>query len=169
MHSQFRNVAVLTLALSLPWLACAVGASAEDLRGIRKVMMSTWDKPEARLNVAPVVVVDGHALAGWTQAARGGRALLKRNAHGAWEVTVCAGDGLKEVHMLTMTGMPEATARTLAKDLASAEARLPAATRAKFASFEGVVTMDAAGHHAPGASGAAAHPHAPAASGAKSH
>lgn len=138
-------------------MVCAsVGATAADANpdqaAIRQVLMSTFDKPEARLLVDPVVVVGPHAVAGWTQGERGGRALLLR--HGTeWRITLCAGDGLRQAKVLHQAGIPQAEAQALAKDLATAEARLPAAQRARFSTFDGVVRMDASGQHPP------AHPH----------
>ena len=85
---------------ALAWLASlAVGttlpahAEDKDAEAIRHVLMATFDKPEARLQVAPVVVVGRHALAGWAQGDRGGRAMLYQHG-GQWQVALCSGDGL---------------------------------------------------------------------------
>ena len=120
----------------------------KDEASIRHVLMATFDKPEARLVVDPVVVVGVHAVAGWAQGERGGRALLLQ--HGSeWHITLCAGDGLKQAKLLREAGISRADADALAKDLATAEAKLPAAQRAKFSTFDGVVRMDANGQHPP--------------------
>jgi len=122
--------------------------TAKDEVSIRHVLMATFDKPEARLIVDPVVVVGVHAVAGWSQGERGGRALLMR--HGtAWRITLCAGDGLKQAKVLREAGISQANADALAQGLATAEAKLPAAQRAKFSTFDGVVRMDANGQHPP--------------------
>jgi hypothetical protein len=121
--------------------------------------MSTFDRPDARLTVAPVVVAGGYAVAGWVQGERGGRALL-RSEHGKWRLVACAGDAFKEVAVLEQAGIPAPTARTLAQSLVSAEAKLPAAHVQKLSLFEGVVQMDATGAHPPPAQhghGAKAH------------
>lgn len=134
-------------------LACAsLGAAAADTSAdqaaIRQVLMTSFDKPKARLAVDPVVVVGKHAIAGWAQGGRGGRALLLQ--HGTeWRVTLCAGDGLKQASVLREAGISLADAQALAQNLAAAEARLPAAQRAKFSTFDGVVRMDATGQHPP--------------------
>ena len=120
----------------------------KDEVSIRHVLMATFDKPEARLVVDPVVVIGAHAVAGWAQGERGGRALLTR--HGTeWHITLCAGDGLKRAKVLREAGISLADADELAKGLATAEAKLPAIQRAKFSTFDGVVRMDANGQHPP--------------------
>ncbi len=137
-------------------LAAPLAAQAADTpeqAAIRQVMASTWDKPEARLQVDPIVVLGNRAVAGWTQQQRGGRALLARDAQGRWRVTACAGDGLKEAKALELSGMPPAAARQLAARLAEEEARQPAARLALFSTFEGMVRMDGDGQHPPHAAG----------------
>lgn len=143
---------ILRPILAAACLCTSLGATAAepsaDQGAIRHVLMATFDKPDARLAVDPVVVVGKHAVAGWTQGERGGRALLLR--HGTeWQITLCAGDGLKQVKVLREAGISRADADALARELASAEAKLPAAQRARFSTFDGVVRMDANGQHPP--------------------
>lgn len=138
---------VLVLALWSVATDPAHATPSADEAAIRASMAATWDRPEQRLVIDPVVVAGRHAVAGWTQGERGGRALLQRNAHGQWEVTVCAGDGLKELTTLQQSGVDEPSARQLLKALADAEAKLPASRLAQFASFEGLLRMGASGHH----------------------
>lgn len=132
-------------------LACAIHVCAEetasslkDVEAIRALMVSTWGKPEATLVVEPVVVDGDHALAGWTQGKRGGRALLHKSA-GKWAIVLCSGDPLKYAPVLVEAGVPGTTAEHLARDLAEAERLLPAEQVALFSTFEGVVQVDA--HH----------------------
>ena len=138
------------LAAMVVWasLGAAAADATTDQASIRRVLMTTFDKPEARLAVDPVVIVGAHAVAGWAQGERGGRALLLRRG-AEWHITLCAGDGLKQAKVLRETGISQADADALAKSLATAEARLPAAQRAKFSTFDGVVRMDANGQHPP--------------------
>ncbi len=145
------------LALSLPVLAFA---HESDAHQIEHSMKRQFDRPDAPLKVAPVTIVGEHAVAGWTQQARGGRALLHKDKDKAgWSITLCAGDGLLQTEVLASAGVPAAQARQLAAAVGAAEARLPARQRQLFASFEGVVKVQA-GH----AHGAGAHAgHAPAA------
>ncbi|MEY4751226.1 MAG: hypothetical protein RIQ60_3440 [Pseudomonadota bacterium] len=119
-----------------------------DVPAIRHVLMAMFDKPEARLKVDPVIVEGRHAVADWSQGERGGRALMRRDA-GQWQIVLCAGDGLKQAAMLRDAGLDSAAAERLATRLAAAEARLDQAQLARLASFEGVVTMGADGHHPP--------------------
>lgn len=139
------------VALSLPLFAQTTDTA--DQAGIRQVMMKTWDKPQARLDVGPITVLADHAVAGWTQDGRGGRALLTRKSDGRWQVAACAGDGLKEVKTLELTGMPPATAREMARMIAKAEASVTPQRRALFSTFDGMVRMDSAGSHPPHAPG----------------
>lgn len=124
----------------------AAAADSTDQHHVRKVLMSTFDKPESRLQVDPVVVQGDHAIAGWTQGERGGRALLRRHG-GAWQITACGGDGLKDATTLVDAGIPAAEVKTLVQTLGAAEARLPAAQRAKFSTFDGLMRMNAQGTH----------------------
>jgi hypothetical protein len=156
------NRRTLLAAGLLAPLAGAWAKPAADEATIRALLMKAFDKPDARLTVAPVVVRGRYALAGWTQGVRGGRALLVRPDGGAWDISVCGGDNLLATDTLTLTGLPAAEAQALAQAMRQAEAGLPAATRARFASFDGLVRM-ASGQHPPGhghPAASAASPHA---------
>jgi hypothetical protein len=87
------------------------------------------------------VIVGAHAIAGWTQGERGGRALLKREDD-KWSVVLCSGDPIKEVASLVEAGMNENEARKLSAELAQAEATIDSKRRAQFSLFGGTVTMD---------------------------
>jgi hypothetical protein len=134
--------------VSLPAFALAIAlamtpthAAADDKGAVEKVMRETWDKPDARLDVGPVVVSADHAIAGWTQGDMGGRALLHRRA-GQWAVILCAGDALLSSAALQQIGLPAATASSLATNVRSAEADIAADRVAKFNAFQGMVQMD---------------------------
>jgi hypothetical protein len=120
---------------------------------IKALMAAQFDRPEQRLMVNPVVVEGDHAIAGWVQGDMGGRALLRRKGHD-WQLVLCSGDQIKAADALVQIGLPKAAAASLAKQLAEAESKLPHATLAMFSKFDGIVMMDAAGHHPP-----AHHPH----------
>lgn len=140
---RVASLAVLALAFLQ-----TVPALASDTDAIGAVMMKTWDKPDARLTVEPVVVSGDHAIAGWSQGDMGGRALLRKNgAH--WDVVLCAGDDLKKTGVLTKVGLPAAAASVLSADLARAEAKLPPDRLALLSKFEGLVMIGSDGHHAP--------------------
>lgn len=134
-------------------LACGAGAAQTahpngDEPQIVALLRATFDRPEAPLSVEPVVVAGDHAIAGWVQDKRGGRALM-RKVHGKWTIHLCSGDPLKHADMLASTGIPADVAKSLADRLATAERALPGATVALFATFEGVVHIDADGQHPP--------------------
>jgi hypothetical protein len=147
------------------WMAFASGAvhaAPTADAAVRAVMMKTWDRPEQRLEVDPVVVVGDHALAGWVQGDRGGRALLRKTAQG-WQVHVCGGDGLKDPVALRDAGLEASSARSLVAALSDAESRLPAAQVRRFSLFGKNVVVGpdhgAQAHEAAHAASAAPHGH----------
>lgn len=148
--SKISRAALMAATLSMCAMvtAHATDVSTSDRAGVNQVLMSQFDRPDARLTVDPVVVSGDAALAGWSQGERGGRALLFRTGHG-WQIALCGGDGLKDAKVLREAGVKGAAADTLARQLAAAEARLPAAHRARFSTFDGLLRMDASGAHPP--------------------
>lgn len=141
------SLALLTATMEWPAEASEAGASA-----VRHVMMATWDRPEARLEVDPIVIAGDHAIAGWSQGETGGRALLRRKGD-AWDVILCAGDDLKRADVLQKVGLAPSTAQTLAESLAAAEMALAPGRLALFSKFEGLVVVSPGGgghgRHAP--------------------
>ena len=142
-----------TCAVALACAMFAVGpaqAHESDQTQIHHVMMAAFDKPADPLKVAPVVVQGDYAVADWIQSGRGGRAVMHKE-QGRWTIMVCGGDGLKEAAALALTGMPTASAVTLAKALAAAEAGLDPTLLKQFAMFDGIVKVDAGhgAHHHP--------------------
>ncbi|MCX5581647.1 copper uptake system-associated protein [Kaistia terrae] len=120
-----------------------------DEHAIEHVMKSIWDSKESPLDVAPVVVAGDYALAGWVQAERGGRALLRRHGH-EWRIVLCSGDDLKSASNLVKAGLPQPEAEALSGRLADAEAKLDPKVVARFSLFEGMVRMDEQGNHGSG-------------------
>lgn len=139
---------VLVGALLASAGALRAAEAGGDAAAVRHVLMSQFDKPEARLSVEPVVVAGDAAVAGWAQGERGGRALLFRHG-GGWQIAICAGDALKDAKVLQEAGVKPADAKTLASALARAEAKLSASQRARLATFDGFLRMDAQGQHPP--------------------
>jgi hypothetical protein len=140
-------MAVLLSWSSLLWSGVLLAdTSGQDGVAIRELMQHTWDKPDAPLQVEPVVTADDYALASWTQGERGGRAILARR-DGRWQVLVCTGDGAKDVATLQQTGMPVAVAETLVADLVKAEENISPERREKFSLFGADVPMGASSHH----------------------
>lgn len=146
---RWLGVAALAVALS----SSIAPARADEVAAIRAVMLKTWDRPDNRLVIDPVVTREGHAVAGWTQGDLGGRALLRRDRTGAWVVWLCSGDSLKSAETLARTGIPVAVAHDLATALAQAEATLPSDRLERLARFEGTVLVAGDADHG------AAHPH----------
>jgi hypothetical protein len=139
-----------TLLLAGPALALAVPSAApaaqDDAAAIRHRMMALFDKPDQPLAVDPIVVSVDYAVAGWTQGDMGGRALLRRDA-GAWRIILCSGDGLTTEPLIRQAGATDAVAADLVGRLATAEAAIDPARRARFSLFQGVVPVDDGGHH----------------------
>jgi hypothetical protein len=121
-------------------------AAASDPEAIRHALVTTFDKPDARLAVDPIVIAGDYAIAGWVQADMGGRALL-RLRHGKWMILLCSGDAMKSGEALRHAGVPDPDAELLLSRLAEAEVVLPRDRVAMFAKFDGIVMMDAAGSH----------------------
>ena len=149
----------LLLALAV-LLACdvrlhadeAASAEVDAADGIRAVLAATWDRPDAPLRVAPVSIEGDHALAGWRQGERGGRALLRRD-DGAWQVLLCGGDALLDPAVLVQAGMTDAGAKALAAAERTAERTLPREHVDAFARFGALV------HMGEGGDAASPHPH----------
>ncbi len=155
----------LTLVMAVATMLAPtwVLAHGNDAHDIAVVMKKQFDRPEAPLVVEPVTVVGDYAVAGWTQTGKGGRALLQKDKH-HWVISVCAGDGLTQADVLKTTGMTAANAEKLSKAVTLAESKLSKDKLKLFASFEGMVKIDAAAGH--GAHGAPSAHSAPAAHGA---
>lgn len=141
-HGFFFVMALFMLFTALTGVARAAPSEADR---ISHAMKAIWDSPEAPLLVAPIVIEGDYALAGWTQLARGGRALLKHR-DGEWNVHMCGGDGLNDVETLTMAGMSAEAAERLVKNTSAAEAKLPTEVTAKFSTFGDNMVVDQ-NHH----------------------
>ncbi|GAB1715852.1 MAG: hypothetical protein NTAFB05_08940 [Nitrobacter sp.] len=138
----------LFVALIVLWSLTGSAIAGPDEDAVRDLLHSTFDKPDAKLVVEPVVATAGYAIAGWTQGEMGGRALL-RNKHGRWTIILCAGDGIRSAEALRHAGIAPDVANELAQALAKAEQSIPADRLAMFARFEGLLRMDEAGNHPP--------------------
>jgi hypothetical protein len=120
-----------------------VAASEEQaIEKIQKAMKHLFDKPQSSLTVNPVAIEGDHAVAGWTQEQRGGRALLHLENQ-EWRITLCGGDGLVQADTLAQSGLSQAAAKRLAQKIRVAEARLSAAQRQQLSTFDGIVTVGA--------------------------
>ncbi|OAI31769.1 hypothetical protein A1351_04675 [Methylosinus sp. R-45379] len=126
----------------------AVAAAGDDEAAVKHLLMQTFDRPDSPLAVEPIVIDGDIAIADWAQGEQGGRALLRRK-DGKWEISLCAGDALKQSASLEKLGLARPRAEALAASLATAERRLSPALLERMSRFDGVVAVDAAGGHTP--------------------
>jgi hypothetical protein len=127
-----------------------VPTHAEDAEAtaVKAALLKEFDRPEARLDIAPVVTVGMVAIAGWRQQGRGGRALLRLKTSG-WAIVLCAGDALRKEESLSRMGISANVSAELARLLAIEEAKLPRDHIVLLDSFEGELVIEGAGHPAP--------------------
>ncbi len=138
------NRKYLRAALFSVTLLSANFALADDTSDIIHSLKATWDKVDQPLAVKPVVIVEQHAIAGWQQGTRGGRAILQKSSHG-WQAQLCAGE--ITTHLLLQAGVPANNAKRLLAELKVAEKAMMSKEVAQMSSFEGVIKMDQHGHH----------------------
>jgi hypothetical protein len=112
--------AVLAALLMLSGLSNAFAQNADQAARIKTLIGKTYDRPEHKVETAPVVIVGDYALADWIQGKKGGRALLRRTK-GEWEIMACGGDGFKDIKLLKDAGIPADTAKKLVAQLTQAE------------------------------------------------
>ena len=127
----------------------ALADSQADRQAIEHLMKHTWERPEAALDVGPVTLEGDYAIAGWTQAERGGRALLTR-VQDHWKVVLCAGDGLLDEATLKDAVLAQREASDLLRAVRTAESVIAPERVRQFSRFKGTVRVDAhAGHGDP--------------------
>lgn len=141
---EFFHLAFLVGGISTSWQAFA----AADDDAVRRLLMKTFDKPEARLSVDPVVIDGDVAVAGWVQGDLGGRAFLRRKGD-QWTIDLCAGDALKESASLERLGLDKSRAASFASAINSAESKLDPNVLKKLSNFDGVFAVDEKGRHTP--------------------
>jgi hypothetical protein len=142
-----QHVVHCTVALIL-FIVGPVFEQTADESAISKLLHTTFDRPEAPLTIAPIVVAENHAIAGWIQGDMGGRALLRKKGQ-SWSLILCAGDEIKSRDALAKAGIPVQDAVALERDLAASEGKLPPPHVAMFSRFEGVLMMDGSSNHPP--------------------
>lgn len=109
-----------SLLLTTLLISNGVFADTNAEADVKAVISKIYDKPDLKVDTAPVVVSEGVAIADWTQGDRGGRALLK-NINGQWAIVACGADGFKEKKNLLDAGIPSKTADSLLTQLTKAE------------------------------------------------
>lgn len=118
-----------------------------DVNAIRSLLKAAFDKPDAPLEVQSIAVASTHAVAGWRQGPRGGRALLRKQVSG-WTVVLCSGEPLTRASGLVEAGVPAGEAHDLASGVRAQDSKLDDDSRRLLSSFEGTVSMTD-GPHAP--------------------
>ena len=121
-------------------------ANQDDEINITQAMLKQWDKPESRLNVAPIVVATDYAMVGWTQGKKSGRALLHKH-HGNWQVLLCCGDALTKTEQLTKASLDVKTTNALIKGFKKQVQQLSVQEIEKMSLFEGIVNVSPAQSH----------------------
>lgn len=114
------SMAALAVLLAITTCSGVFAQNSDHPAQIRSLIAKTYDKPDHKVETAPIVVANDYALADWIQGEKGGRALLRRN-NGQWEIIACGGDGFKDIKFLKDAGIPTDTATHLVAQLNTAE------------------------------------------------
>lgn len=131
---------ILALLLtSTPFLALADNATEQQ--NIQQMMRHNFERPDSPLDIGPITVEGEHAVAGWLQDKRGGRALLRKSPHG-WRVVLCAGDSLLDPATLRSAGLSSRDSQQLSQAVHNAESKQPQERIKQFALFQGVLKVD---------------------------
>ena len=113
---------------------------AESQERIKALISKTFDQPNLKVQITPIVIEGKVAIADWTQGQKGGRALLRRK-HADWEIIACGGAGFKDPSAIASAGISKEIASNITAKLKTAEAVLSAQKIKQLDSFDGVVTM----------------------------
>ena len=139
--SFFAGSAIALVSASALFTAGPSKAQIANHDAIAKLLHGMFDRKDAQLTIAPIVVSGDYAVAGWSQADMGGRALLRKKEQN-WTLILCAGDEIKSAPALMTAGLPSKDAVTLENDLVAAENALPKQQVAMFSRFQGIMLMD---------------------------
>jgi hypothetical protein len=112
----------------------------ESRARIQKLISTTFDRPDLKVQTDPIVIEGKVAIADWIQGEKGGRALLTRK-HVDWEIIACGGAGFKDPAVIAAAGISKRIANNITEKLKTAEAKLPPQKIKQLDSFDGVVTM----------------------------
>ena len=118
----------------------------ESRARIQKLISTTFDRPDLKVQTDPIVIEGKVAIADWTQGQKGGRALLRRK-HADWEIIACGGAGFKDPSAIASAGISKEIANNITAKLKTAEATLSPQKIKQLDSFDGVVTMGHGMHH----------------------
>jgi hypothetical protein len=120
----------------------------ESRERIQKLISKTFDQPNLKVQITPIVIEGKVAIADWVQGEKGGRALLTRK-HVDWEIIACGGAGFKDPSVIAGAGISKRIANNITEKLKIAEAKLPPQKVKQLDSFDGVVTMGRSSRHEP--------------------
>ena len=120
----------------------------ESRARIQKLISTTFDRPDLKVQTDPIVIEGKVAIADWIQGEKGGRALLTRK-HVDWEIIACGGAGFKDPSVIAASGISKRIANNITEKLKTAEAKLPPQKVKQLDSFDGVVTMGRNSRHEP--------------------
>ena len=143
-HTQRIFGLLLALILQVASTGSLAETAAQTAESqIKTLIAKTYDKPEHKVETAPVVVSGDYAIADWIQAKNGGRALLRKK-QGQWEILACGGDGFKDATVLKDAGIPPPAIKDLLTKLKAAEQSLSPSRVKQFGLYG---TPAAADHH----------------------
>lgn len=126
---MIQNIFSKTIKCNLLLLFCllifAVGCTTQDndTSQIRLLINNTFDKPNSKVMIDPIVIVDTFAIADWEQDEKAGRALLKKEFD-TWKLWSCGGKDFKEKASLVLMGVPNDVAAMLSYELFESEEKL---------------------------------------------
>ncbi len=141
-RSSFGHFALAFVAATCLFSnAIAHPQTEEESRArIQKLISTTFDRPDLKVQTDPIVIEGKVAIADWIQGEKGGRALLTRK-HVDWEIIACGGAGFKDPSVIAASGISKRIANNITERLKIAEAKLPPQKVKQLDSFDGVVTM----------------------------
>ena len=141
-RSSFGHFALAFVAATCLFSnAIAHPQTEEESRArIQKLISTTFDRPDLKVQTDPIVIEGKVAIADWIQGEKGGRALLTRK-HVDWEIIACGGAGFKDPSVIAASGISKRIANNITEKLKIVEAKLPPQKIKQLDSFDGVVTM----------------------------
>ena len=149
-RSSFGHFALAFVAATCLFSnAIAHPQTEEESRArIQKLISTTFDRPDLKVQTDPIVIEGKVAIADWIQGEKGGRALLTRK-HVDWEIIACGGAGFKDPSVIAGAGISKRIANNITEKLKIVEAKLPPQKVKQLDSFDGVVTMGRSSRHEP--------------------
>ena len=149
-RSSFGHFALAFVAATCLFSnAIAHPQTEEESRArIQKLISTTFDRPDLKVQTDPIVIEGKVAIADWIQGEKGGRALLTRK-HVDWEIIACGGAGFKDPSVIAASGISKRIANNITEKLKTAEAKLPPQKVKQLDSCDGVVTMGRNSRHEP--------------------